>query len=50
VLPDYLTLAQAQEVTVEAERHLTEEMPRLSRAVLHPDPLPQGGRDHHRVT
>jgi cation diffusion facilitator family transporter len=50
VLPDYLTLAQAHEVTVEAERHLTEVMPRLSRAVLHPDPLPQGGRDHHRVT
>jgi divalent metal cation (Fe/Co/Zn/Cd) transporter len=38
VLPGDLTLAQAHQVTVEAERHLTEVMPRLTRTVLHPDP------------
>jgi cation diffusion facilitator family transporter len=44
VLPGDLTLAQAHQVTVEAERHLTEVMPRLTRTILHPDPLPQVGR------
>jgi cation diffusion facilitator family transporter len=47
VLHPDLTLARAHAVTVAAERHLTAAVPRLTRAVLHPDPLSQAGREHH---
>jgi cation diffusion facilitator family transporter len=50
VLPDDLSLAQAHRVTVAAEQHLTAVMPLLGTVVLHPDPVPQAGRDHHLVT
>src|SRR3954452_10279408 len=49
VLPDALSLAQAHRGTVEAKQHLTAVMPLLGTAVLHPDPVPQAGRDHHLV-
>src|SRR4051794_32546320 len=41
VLRPDLTLAQAHEVTVAAEQHLTKALPRLTSAVIHPDPMPQ---------
>lgn len=47
VLNPDLTLAQAHEVTVAAERHLAAAVPRLTTAVLHPDPVSQAGREHH---
>jgi divalent metal cation (Fe/Co/Zn/Cd) transporter len=47
VLQPELTLAQAHHVTVTAEQHLATEIPRLTGAVLHPDPMPQAGREHH---
>ena len=50
VLQPELTLGQAHHVTVAAEQHLTRSMPRLTSAVIHPDPAPQAGREHHRVT
>ena len=48
VRPD-LTLAQAHQVTVAAEQHLTTTIPRLTSAVIHPDPAAQAGREHHAV-
>ena len=49
VLHPDLTLAQAHQVMVAAEQHLTTTIPRLTSAIIHPDPAAQAGRDHHGV-
>ena len=49
VLRPDLTLAQAHQVTVAAEQHLTTTIPRLTSAVIHPDPAAQAGREHHAL-
>ena len=41
VLQPELTLAQAHQVTVTAEQHLTKAIPRMTSAVIHPDPRPR---------
>ncbi len=40
---------QAHEVTVRAEHNLLHAMPGLVAALVHADPAPQGGADHHSV-
>ncbi len=40
---------QAHEVTVAAEHNLLHAMPGLITALVHADPAPQGGADHHSV-
>jgi len=47
VLNQDLTLGQAHELTVEAERQLTAALPRLGSAVIHADPHTHQGRHHH---
>lgn len=49
VLQPELTLAQAHQVTVTAEQHVTKAIPRMTSAVIHPDPAPQAGREHHAL-
>ena len=48
VLPDRVTLRQAHDVCVAAEQALVVAIPRLSAAVIHPDPNLTPGRSHHR--
>jgi cation diffusion facilitator family transporter len=47
VLRSDLTLAQAHEVTVAAEKQLVHTIPRLTGATIHPDPAAHAGRHHH---
>ena len=47
VLDRELTLGQAHALTVDAERHLTQALPRLGSAVIHADPHTHQGREHH---
>jgi cation diffusion facilitator family transporter len=42
-----LTLGEAHELTVEAERQLKAALPRLGSAVIHADPHTHHGRQHH---
>jgi cation diffusion facilitator family transporter len=49
VLRPDLTLAEAHQVTVAAEQHLTAAIPRLTSAVIHPDPTAHAGREHHAL-
>lgn len=48
VLPDQFTLRQAHDVCVAAEQALVVAIPRLTSAVIHPDPHLTPGRSHHR--
>jgi len=48
VLPDRVTLRQAHDVCVAAEQALVVAIPRLTAAVIHPDPNLTPGRSHHR--
>ncbi|WP_264159331.1 cation diffusion facilitator family transporter [Actinomadura rudentiformis] len=41
------TLVEAHQVAVEAEHTLMHALPRLSAALVHPDPQPLDGIDHH---
>jgi cation diffusion facilitator family transporter len=43
------TAVQAHQVAVEAEHALIHAIPRLASAMVHADPLPQEGVDHHAV-
>ena len=48
VLPEGVTLRRAHDVCVAAERALVVAIPRLTSAVIHPDPHMTSGRSHHR--
>lgn len=48
VLPDAFTLRQAHDVCVAAEQALVIAIPRLTSAVIHPDPHLTPGRSHHQ--
>ena len=48
VLPDNFTLRRAHDVCVAAEQALVVAIPRLTSAVIHPDPHLTPGRSHHR--
>lgn len=48
VLPDHFTLGRAHEVCVAAEQALVVGIPRLTSAVIHPDPHLTPGRSHHK--
>jgi cation diffusion facilitator family transporter len=50
VLPDRFTLRKAHDVCVAAEQALVVAIPRLTSAVIHPDPHLTPGRSHHRET
>jgi cation diffusion facilitator family transporter len=50
VLPDRFTLGRAHEVCVAAEKALVVAIPRLTSAVIHPDPHLSPGRSHHSET
>ncbi|TDD89931.1 cation diffusion facilitator family transporter [Actinomadura rubrisoli] len=41
------TVVRAHQVAVDAEHSLLHALPRLSGALVHPDPLPRDGEDHH---
>ncbi|WP_182885004.1 cation diffusion facilitator family transporter [Microbispora sp. H10885] len=43
------TVVEAHRVAVEAEHNLIHAVPRLTAAIVHPDPLPGDGVDHHAV-
>ncbi|MBT2207301.1 MULTISPECIES: cation diffusion facilitator family transporter [Actinomadura] len=43
------TIVQAHRVAVDAEHSLLHALPRLSGALVHPDPRPGPGEDHHAV-
>jgi cation diffusion facilitator family transporter len=44
-----ITAVQAHQVAVAAEHALLHAIPRLAAALVHADPQPQGGADHHHV-
>ncbi|WP_235834729.1 cation diffusion facilitator family transporter [Actinomadura logoneensis] len=43
------TLVEAHDAAVRAEHALMHALPRLTGALVHPDPAPRGGVDHHAV-
>ncbi|MFD0683697.1 cation diffusion facilitator family transporter [Actinomadura fibrosa] len=43
------TVVRAHQVAVDAEHNLLHALPRLSAALVHPDPQPRDGEDHHAV-
>ncbi|WP_182874385.1 cation diffusion facilitator family transporter [Microbispora sp. H10670] len=43
------TVVEAHRIAVEAEHNLIHAVPRLTAAIVHPDPLPGDGVDHHAV-
>lgn len=43
------TVVRAHQVAVDAEHSLLHALPRLSGALVHPDPEPRHGEDHHAV-
>jgi cation diffusion facilitator family transporter len=47
VLDPHLSLVEAHKITVRAEHRLRHDVPRLTAALVHADPAPAGGRDHH---
>jgi divalent metal cation (Fe/Co/Zn/Cd) transporter len=44
-----ITAVQAHQVAVGAEHALRHALPRLSSALVHADPQPRSGPDHHAV-
>jgi cation diffusion facilitator family transporter len=42
-----LTLVEAHAIAVDAEHRLIHELPKLTAALVHPDPAPHAGSDHH---
>lgn len=46
--PD-LSLVDAHEIAVDAEHRLLHAVPRLGSAIVHADPQPRAGVDHHEV-
>ncbi|BCB81751.1 cation diffusion facilitator family transporter [Phytohabitans flavus] len=49
VVDPSLTVVQAHAVAVEAEHSLLHAVPRLGSAIVHADPAPVGGHDHHEA-
>jgi divalent metal cation (Fe/Co/Zn/Cd) transporter len=49
VVASDLTTVQAHQVAVDAEHQLIHAIPRLTAALVHADPYPHGGVDHHAV-
>ena len=47
VVDPHLSLVAAHGITVDAEHRLLHEVPRLTAAIVHADPAPTGGDDHH---
>jgi cation diffusion facilitator family transporter len=47
VVDDGLSLVDAHAIAVAAEHRLIHEVPRLTAAIVHADPAPAGGVDHH---
>jgi cation diffusion facilitator family transporter len=45
-----LPIVEAHRVAVDAEHRLLHHLPRLTAALVHPDPSPDGGTDHHELT
>lgn len=45
-----LSVVEAHRVAEEAEHHLLHEVRRLTAALIHPDPEPAGGADHHPLS
>jgi divalent metal cation (Fe/Co/Zn/Cd) transporter len=43
------TAVQAHQVAVDAEHNLLHALPRLTAALVHADPQPEAGADHHAV-
>jgi cation diffusion facilitator family transporter len=44
-----LSVVDAHRITVDAEHRLIHDVPRLTAAIVHADPAPEGGEDHHAV-
>lgn len=49
VVDPHTTLVRAHQVAVDAEHSLMHALPRLAGAVVHPDPQPRAGEDHHTI-
>jgi cation diffusion facilitator family transporter len=49
VVDPTLTIVEAHAVAVEAEHSLLHSVPRLGSAIVHADPEPTAGRDHHEA-
>jgi divalent metal cation (Fe/Co/Zn/Cd) transporter len=49
VVDPELTVVQAHAVAVEAEHSLLHAVPRLGSAIVHADPEPVAGSDHHEA-
>jgi cation diffusion facilitator family transporter len=47
VVDPQLSLVDAHAIAVDAEHRLLHDVPKLSAALVHADPAPTGGRDHH---
>lgn len=49
IVEPFSTVVEAHRVAVEAEHNLIHAIPRLTAAIVHADPLPHDGVDHHAV-
>jgi cation diffusion facilitator family transporter len=47
VVEAHLTVVEAHAIAVDAEHRLIHEVPRLTAAIVHADPTPHAGSDHH---
>ena len=47
VVDAHLTVVEAHAIAVDAEHRLIHEVPRLTAAIVHADPTPHAGADHH---
>jgi len=48
-LMDAASVVEAHQVAVAAEHNLLHALPRLTAALVHADPQPQAGADHHAM-
>jgi divalent metal cation (Fe/Co/Zn/Cd) transporter len=49
IIDPAITAIQAHQITVSAEHNLLHAIPRLAAALVHADPEPHDGADHHRI-
>jgi cation diffusion facilitator family transporter len=50
VVDHHLTVVEGHRIAEEAEHRLLHEVPRLTAALVHADPFPHQGSDHHELT
>jgi divalent metal cation (Fe/Co/Zn/Cd) transporter len=50
VVDSNLTVARGHQIVEEAQHRLLHDLPRLSAAMVHADPVPHAGADPHELT